>query len=50
MGLSSRDGSVMQKERWADCSVCMSVKSEAFNKSVACLLFSVTTAGKPSYK
>ena len=46
MGLSSREGSVMQKERWADCSVCMSVKSDAFSRSVACLLFSVTTAGK----
>ena len=36
----------MQKERWADWSVCMSVKSDAFSRSVACLLFSVTTAGK----
>ena len=46
MGLSSRDGSVMQKERWADCKVCINVKSEALRRSVACLLFSVTTAGR----
>ena len=46
MGLSSNQGSVMQKERWADWSVCINVKSEAFSRSVACLLFSVTTAGK----